>query len=75
MFKIESITILLTEGTDRISFKTNLPTPYPEMQYPADLSMQARKGYGAQYCAENFPGVPIEIIDTTAHKTPMKFSR
>ena len=73
--KIRAITILLTDGTDRISFKTELPTPYPEMKYPADLRMDARRGYGEQYCRENFPGIPIEIIDTMAHKTPMKFTR
>jgi hypothetical protein len=58
-----SVTILLTNGTDKIVFKTNLHSPYPAMGFEPYLSMEAAHGHGVQYCEKHFPGVQIEVID------------
>ena len=64
--EFDKIVILLTDGKDHILFKVKgLPSPYPAMGWEADPSMGAAKGHAQAYCAENFPGVPVEIIDTT----------
>ena len=64
MIKILKIEILINlSGPDKIFFHTDLPTPYPEVEYPANLQMDARAGYAEQYVQKNFPGVPVEILN------------
>lgn len=68
IIKIKNIKIVLSENTDTIFIYPDLPTTFPEMKYEASLKLDARKGYGKEYCRNNFPGVPLEIINTKINK-------
>ena len=48
-------------GTDQISLYLEAPTPFPEMGYEPSLKMEARKGYGVEYCRVVF-GIEPEVI-------------
>ena len=69
---IKTIKILLTNGLDRISFETDLPSPY-EVGWAPDLRLDASPDRAIAYCQQNFPGVPVEVIDGRSEK--MRFSR
>ena len=51
---IVGATVLLTRGTDKVLLKTNLPCPYTPAgvteQPPLDLSFDATRGTGVDYC-------------------------
>ena len=55
-------TILTGQSTDEITFYPNLPTAFPEMDYPCTLKMEARSGYGETWLKENFPNLPYDVI-------------
>lgn len=61
--KIKRITVLQTTGTDIIYIFPDLPSSFPEMEYPIRLQFEARKGYAVQYCKEIF-GIEPEILKT-----------
>lgn len=47
---------------DKAILHTELPGstwPYDE---PASLTLEVALGRGLSYCAENFPGVPVEVV-------------
>jgi hypothetical protein len=58
------IKVLKTNSTDRIFIYSNdLTTAFPIMQYEPSLSAEAQSGYGEEWCALNFPGVPVTVIN------------
>jgi hypothetical protein len=68
-FKITKITVLLTEGTDKVSVYTTLPSPFPpavsDQPLCMDFAVQCNKG--VQYVRNNF-GMEPEVIDS---RSPM----
>ena len=48
--KIKKVTLLITSSTDRIMITLDEETAFPEMKYPPHLVMEARHGYGLEYC-------------------------
>lgn len=65
ILQLDRVTVLITHGTDQVCIHPKgLPTPFPEMKYPAVLRLDARKGYGVTWCRK-FLGVEPEVIDTT----------
>lgn len=66
---IRKITVLQRPGfTDEIMLETDLPSPFPQMQYAANLKMATVKGLGIKYAQNNFPGITIEVIDVGSGK-------
>lgn len=63
-YLVSSPTILLRTGTDLISFKLYTPSPFPELQYEAYITIEARKGYGQTWLKEVFDIEDVEIIDS-----------
>ena len=64
--KISKIQIVIrTAGADRMFLTTDLPSPFPPgISNPTlILSCEARAGSGAHFAHDNFPGVPVELID------------
>lgn len=60
---ITHIVILRTHHTDRIIFKTRLPSTFPAYGCEAELVMEAAHGHGETYCRTNFPETPLEVRD------------
>ena len=56
--KIIKISII-TRSTDLIYLDTNLPSGIW-----ASLLLEVAKGGGESYCAKNFPGIPVTVINT-----------
>lgn len=54
--------VINNHGTDLICLQVDAPTTYPEMKYPTTLTINARHGYGEQWCKEVFDITP-EIIN------------
>ena len=50
-------------GTDRITLRTNLPPSLWPWTEPLSLSAEVAHGAGEQYVWDNFPGVPVQVID------------
>ncbi len=63
-------TVLLTSGTDKISIPLDCPTLYPEMKYPAYLSIEARRDYGATWLKEMLGVSDFEVINSRQEKIP-----
>jgi len=63
LLKINRCSVLCTEdGTDIIFLYPDIESPFPEMKYPAAIEMQARKGYGVEYCKKVL-GLEPEVIN------------
>lgn len=60
--KIKSVTVLLHEGTDRITLELDAPSPFPAMKYKASATVEAEQGYGVEWSRLVF-GVEPKIID------------
>lgn len=65
--EIDKITIFERDhSTDRISFELpSLTTGFPNMEamgWKAHSSIDVEKGIGRAWVEENFPGVPVEVI-------------
>jgi hypothetical protein len=59
------IQILLTHGMDQCFAEIEgLTSNLFYGNEPLSVRFDCRHGTGAQYCAENFPGVPVEVINT-----------
>lgn len=61
---IKRIVVLITDGTDRVSIHTDLPSPYPPEVSDQNLMIDfnTRKGAGIDYVREHF-GIEPEVID------------
>ena len=62
--KIKKAKVLITDGTDIINLYLDADTAFPEMKYEPVMKMEARKGYGVEYCREKL-GFEPEIIDVS----------
>jgi hypothetical protein len=62
---VHSPTVLITDGTDSISFKMDCKTPFPAMGYPAVIRIEAAKNCGAKWLEEVLGIAEYKIIDTT----------
>jgi len=67
MLKITSITLYRDTygGANKVFLHTDLPGgcwPYDE---PARLTLEVAAGKGEEYCAANFPGIPVEVVRLT----------
>lgn len=51
---VKSITVLLTDGTDIITLHLDAESAFPEMKYNPTMKMEARQGYGVEYCKKIF---------------------
>lgn len=60
--EVMKVVVLTGCGMDAIVLHVEAPTAFPEMQYAPSLKLEARAGYGAQYCREQF-GIEPEVID------------
>lgn len=61
--RITSITIIKSQETDTLFLETDLPCgtwPYKGFQ---SLKTEVAHGSGEQYVRDNFPGVPLKIVD------------
>lgn len=74
--KIESVTVYLTAGADKIFVKTNLPCPFCEKadpsRAPLELDFQATFDTGVDYCQKVF-GITPKVFDI--RPAPMRFAR
>lgn len=61
--KIENITILLSRGTDKVLMYTNIPSPI--LCETGNLVLQFDTTYNTaqKYVANNFPDIPVTIIN------------
>ncbi len=64
ILNVTKITVLIQGGTDKITLYFNAPSPFPEMKYPANAVIEARQGYGVEWCRTVLGREPDEIIDT-----------
>jgi hypothetical protein len=48
--KVKKAVVLLSPGTDIILLTLDEATSFPEMKYPPVFKMEARHGYGVEYC-------------------------
>lgn len=62
VFPIESVQILVTNGTDIISLKLGLPSPFPNLGDPGFLEIKTAHGYAEEYCRDVLNIEPDEII-------------
>lgn len=64
---IEKAVVLITNGTDKVSLHTTLPSPYPPEVTTQNLiiDFDTRKGAGVDYVREHF-GIEPEVIDVVA---------
>lgn len=62
-FKIKSITILTGRGSDEIGLETDLPNEVSPCQGNACLTVHVSRGTGKDYCEQNFPGIPVKVIE------------
>ena len=65
--KIEIVDILIVHNKhsgDFISLRTNLPNGAYPFNETASLTMTIAKGSGEKYCVDNFPNVPVKIINS-----------
>ena len=55
-----------TGGTDRVYVYTDHPSPFPPGVSNSNLifHFEAQNGAGLNYALENFPGVPVETLDS-----------
>jgi hypothetical protein len=68
---VKRVTVLISTGTDKIDLELNAPTSFPEMGYPASAGIEARHGYGVEWC-KTVLGVDPEIIDARVAPTPFR---
>ncbi len=61
-FKVKKIIVITGGGTDEIHIYPDLKTTFPEMRYSPIMKMEARQGYGIEYCVKNFDINP-EVIN------------
>lgn len=59
---IKAVVLIGRPGPDTITLTLDAPTPFPEMGYDAQMRIEARKGYGIQWCKEVLQLEP-EVID------------
>jgi len=65
--KIKSIEILTNlTGPDQVCLQLDAKSPFPEMGYPPQAKVEARKGYGLAWAEEHFPGLEITVLDIKA---------
>jgi len=50
--EITKVTVVRTRGTDTIVIGFDGPTPFPEMGYPAHLSIECRQGYAENWLSQ-----------------------
>ena len=64
---IEKAVVLITNGTDKVSLHTTLPSPYPPEVTTQNLMIDfdTRKGAGVDYVRKHF-GIEPEVIDVAA---------
>jgi hypothetical protein len=59
---ITKITIVCGRGMDKVYLSTDLPQTFYPWRGNASFALDVVAGDGENYCIENFPGVPIEVI-------------
>ncbi len=59
--RITKATVVLTTGTDMVCLDVDLPTPFPEMGYPATMCVHTRYNYGKTWC-ESALGITPEVV-------------
>lgn len=65
--KVKSLTLLIDcPGTDELYFNTEkLPSPVWPYEGNAVLRLDLASGIGIEYCAREFPDLPVRIISMT----------
>lgn len=63
---IKKAVVLITDGTDRVTIHTDLPSPYPPEVSEDDLMIvfETRKGAGMDYVRKEF-GIEPEMLDVS----------
>jgi hypothetical protein len=64
---IEKATVIVskTASQDRVTLQIDMPDPMGYYQHHKMYTyFDAKKNTGAEYVAQNFPGIPVEIINT-----------
>ena len=63
---IKKVVVLITDGTDRVSIHTDLPSPYPPEVSEQDLVIEfsTKKGAGMDYVRKEF-GIEPELLDVS----------
>ena len=62
--KVLKAVVIQSGGTDKITLHLDAPTPFPEMDYEAIAHVEARQGYGPEWC-RTVLGVDPEVIKTS----------
>lgn len=64
MLEISEIKVMINTGATDIVFMTPMATtPYPQMNYPPLIKLEAACGYGVEWVQKTFGREPDEIID------------
>ena len=64
-FTVTRTVVLLTNGTDQVSFYTDKPSPFPPVvsKEPLSLTFEVSHDKGVKYCKDVF-GIDAEVINT-----------
>jgi len=70
-FDIQKIVIIKGFGADCILLETNHPNPYNKefCDAPLSLEFKATENTGEKYVKENFPGIPVVVVERPEHKS------
>lgn len=60
--KIENITIVVDNGTDRVYLHTNLPSGVYPYSGKLNISFDVAHKEGSAYCSKHFPNIPVEVV-------------
>lgn len=61
--KVSKVTVVVSSGSDKVILMLEEETPYPEAKWPGSATIDARQGYGAEWCRKVL-NIEPEVIDT-----------
>lgn len=61
--EIEKVTVLLTDGADKICILTKLPTTFPVTGDPTWIDVSCKHDYGIEWCRKVL-GIEPEVVSS-----------
>lgn len=59
--KVKRATVITSDGTDKVQLSLEAPSPFPEMRYAPYAVVEARQGYGVEWC-KTVLGINPDVI-------------
>lgn len=50
--EVSKVSVVRTSGTDKVIIWFDAPTPFPEMGYPASMTIDCRQGYAENWLSQ-----------------------